>query len=273
MTTFLAILGGQVVAGPLVDQLGASLWVASVACLLVAVAGVRTAGMIQDTYPQLPNHPIAPNPFAGLLCTFRSLRRQGAVLGAIVLYAVFFFDAGVINQAIVGLKHEDCLALGDTENWKITVGLLGASSATIALGSFLAPRLSRRRHPAFVVVLGASLVVLGQTALLLIGSVIPKGLGAELFAGICVACAGIGAGLYTVPIVSYIQAVPVAGSKGRAVAFNNWMNFVAIFLAAPFYGLVAILGLPPTIAAASAGAVLVVTVLLSRPTLKALARF
>jgi hypothetical protein len=71
-------------------------------------------------------------------------------------------------------------------------------------------------------------------------------------------------GMFSVPLVAFIQRAPMPGRKGRAVAFNNWVNFIALFLAAPFYQIVLSLDLPPTVAAAAAAVVLMGAMILYR---------
>lgn len=272
MTTFLAILTGQTLAGPLVDRLGTGLlWLASLACVAVAMIGVWTATRIRPTAAQRPDTPITWNPFAGLWPTFQSLRQRPELLGSVLLYCVFWFDAGVINQSVIGLNVDGCLGLAEDQNWIITVLLLGTTSIAIALGSISASRLGTRIHPGRVVRAGAVLTLVGQTAMLVIGPVVSGPTVVAISVAVaCVAVAGVGAGMFSVPLVAFIQRAPLPGQKGRAVAFNNWVNFVAIFLAAPFYGGVIALGLLPTVAAAGAGIVLILALFAFRDTLRKL---
>jgi hypothetical protein len=80
--------------------------------------------------------------------------------------------------------------------------------------------------------------------------------GAYALAHVALSLAGLGGALVSVPLATFIQHAPPPGSKGKAFAVNNFMNFVCILLAGAFYQAGAWLGAPPALLCVLAGALL-----------------
>lgn len=249
MTTFLAALAGQALAGPLMDAFGPQvaqprLWMPGVVCVGLAVLGTVFAARMRPLPPLRPDLKIGKSPFGQLPATIRMLRADRGLFGMVVLYSMFWFNSALINQAINGMGlpgYLDVPADGKTE-----LSLLLASvSVGIILGSAVAPRLARR-FPLSRLVWGGGLTMLVlQCLLLLIGPVLGRHNGGSWFAGVVLCLVGVAGAVFVVPVQSYLQDAPPPGKRGQTFAVNNFMNFLCMFLAGLVY-MVGVAALGPT---------------------------
>jgi MFS family permease len=256
MTTFLAVLLGGALPGPLMDRLTGSVWLVGVPCVLFAVIGLGFALRIAPLPPQRPTLRLRLNPFAGLGETLRSLTERPALFAIVIGMSLFWFNGGVLNQAINGMAAPAWLDIPEGEKSRIS-WLLMAQSVSIVVGSLAAAPLARRFAPHRVVLTGAVGMVAAQVALLAIGPVFTPSTGAYGYAVACLLCTGLFGALFFVPINAYLQQAIEAGGRGRAFAANNFLNFLFIFLGGAWYlGFRGQLGLSPTLCTAMAGLVM-----------------
>ncbi|MCK6570303.1 MFS transporter [Myxococcota bacterium] len=256
MTTFLAVLLGGALPGPLMDRLTGAVWLVGLPCVLFAVIGLGFALRIAPLPAQRPTLKLRLNPFAGLGDTLRSLTERPALFAIVIGMSLFWFNGGVLNQAINGMAAPAWLDLPDGEKSRVSL-LLMAQSVSIVVGSLVAAPLARRFAPNRVVLTGAFGMVAAQTALLAIGPVFTPATGAYAFAVGCLLCTGLFGAIFFVPVNAYLQAAIEAGGRGRAFAANNFLNFLFIFFGGAWYlGLRGHLGLSPTLCTALAGGVM-----------------
>ena len=279
MTTFLAVLLGGALPGPLMDALGGSLWLAGLPCIALAVFGFFAAFRIAPLPAQRPSLTLSPNPLRGLGDTLRSLRERPALFAVVLAMSLFWFNGGVLNQAINGMAAPEWLDLPLGHKAKVSA-LLMTQSIAIIIGSLLAPTLTKRHAPHRVVMTGAVALVTGEVALGLVGTVLSStpipalyGLSvAYVFTVACMLITGIGGAVFFVPVNAYLQSAIEAGDRGRAFAANNFLNFLFIFLGGAWYmGLRGALGVAPTFVTGAAGALMLVYLGLARRELATIA--
>lgn len=271
MTTFLAIILGTALAGPLKDwltpagvdntpeTLTGDLWEASLVCMGIAVVGTVTSLWLRKT-PAADPHAVFNVDALGIPRQTRYLLAKDRPLRA-ALWAscAFWLIAGMTMQSVNSLGKTQ-LGLADSYTSLMT----SIISVGIAVGAVVAGFLSRRSADQFLVQLG-SYGVIGCSLLLAI--TIP-GQGHWLgFAGslpILVLLGGFAA-LFAIPVQVFIQSRPPEELKGRVIAFMNQANFLAIVGAGVLYILIDWLlrrtGLPRS-AAFAAGALVFVPVAL-----------
>ncbi len=233
MTTFVAIIVGQVLGGALYDGFHADLTRVSWPLGAIGAAGLLAALAV----PRTP----AGQPALTFGVALRELRQTTAevfrhrgllytVLGIghfFMLGAVLQFSLFAYGEHALGLDKTGCAVL-------VALALVG-----IALGSLAAAAWSGRHIELGLVPLGA----LGSSAFLFalaaspVSAVAPDaGLVERLLAGwmACVSVVGLGAaaGLFVVPLNANLQVLSPEGSKGRFLAFGNMVSFVGVFLAA-----------------------------------------
>ncbi|HEX5054129.1 MAG TPA: MFS transporter [Planctomycetota bacterium] len=271
MTTFLAILLGQAVAGPLLDYLPSALWASGTICTGFAVIGWLCALRMAPLPAARPTLRLPRQPFGNLFQTMAGLRRQRHLFTVVLANSMFWFNGGVLQQAVNGLGGDRWLAIGADEN-KLLSLLLVTLAASIMLGCMLAPRLARRIAAARLVLGGAALMVAAQALLMLVGPVLPREAGGYLLAHAALALAGCSGAMFVVPINTYLQDAPEPGTKGQTFAVNNFCNFAGIFVAGGFYELGSRLDLAPAVTATAGGLLLLASMAVDRGWLRALGR-
>jgi len=242
MTTFIAIIFGTALAGPLkdwagngqVDQLLAArqLWFASILCILIAVVGTLVSLWVRPVAAAAPNlafsweYLAVPKPMRGLLVRDRPL------LLALGASCVFWMIAGLTVQAVNSLCKVQ-LGLSDT----LTSLMVALISIGIAVGGVSAGWLSRNaggmndqrviRWGMWGVVISCALLSITLPGIgLLVGS---WGLPLVLIA------LGAAAAFFSIPIQVFLQSRPPVELKGRMIAVMNQANFFAIVMSGALY--------------------------------------
>lgn len=268
MTTFMGVLFGQALAGPLLDGFKDQMWIVGLCCVGFAVLGTVFAAFMKPITPQKPELAISPNPFGRLFETISILSQQKGLFSVVLLYSFFWFNGGIVQQAITGLGEQGYLNIQPGEASEISY-LLVVLAISIIVGSVVAPRFAQRYPLGRMVTFGAVLMVLSQWSLLLIGSVVTREQGALVLAKVSMFGIGFFGAFFVVPIQAFLQDAPPAGMRGQTFAVNNFMNFVFIFLGGVWYmlfrgNLIPDLKLSAALTQSIAGGVLLVFLYLKR---------
>ncbi len=235
MTTFMGILLGQALAGPLLDALERDeIWVVGAVCVAIAVIGTTFAMKMGPLPPTQPDLEVRLQPFAGIVSTIRRLRQVDGLLPVVLLYSFFWFNGGILQQAITGLGERGYLDIGPDEVTQLSL-LLAILAVSIILGSLAVPVLARRMAIGRVALIGAVMMSAFQFLILLIGPVVSREDGGLWLArGLMVGIGFFGA-CFVVPIQSFLQSGPPPGMRGQTFAVNNFLNFIFLFLAGLWY--------------------------------------
>jgi MFS family permease len=239
MTTFIAIIFGTAVAGPLKDLLDTGqadrliaaqqLWVASVICIGIAVLGTLVSFLIWRVPAAEPGlkfsreYIFVPKPMRLLLRVDRPL------LLALGASCVFWLIAGLTVQAVNSLCKVQ-LGMTDTRT-SLMVALI---SIGIAVGGAAAGYLSRSGSDDRVIRIGTW----GVVACCAVLSLTLPGVG--LLVGrwglpVMLVLLGAAAAFFAIPIQVFLQARPPAELKGRMIAVMNQANFLAIVISGVLY--------------------------------------
>lgn len=229
MLTFLAIIFGTAVAGLLLEELGSKVWLASLACVAIAVIGTLTSLFVRDT-------PIADAnlrfrwSMLGISRDMLSLLKQDrTLLLALVVSSLFWMIGGIVQQTVNALGKTQ-LGLGDgpTSVMAASIGL------GIALGCVTGGILSRGSINPRVVKTGAVGICVMLVALALPGGEHRHLLG---YPGSIPALIVLGlfTGIFIVPIQVALQSLPPKQEKGRMIALMNQCSWVGIILGAILY--------------------------------------
>lgn len=269
MTTFLAILFGQAAAGPLLDRYGSQLWVTGAWCVGFAVIGTAVAMVIRPLRALRPGMRIRRNPFGSVMESIRELRQDPRVFPVLMVNALFWFNGGVVQQALVGLGAEGYLAIPKDENWRLSL-LLVALATSIILGSLAVPLVAKVIRPGKLVAFGAFSMFTCQGAL----AATVSALGADAYhpAIALAALLGFTGAFFAVPVQTFLQDAPAEGTRGKTFAVNNFLNFLFIFLAGGFYMGSSKLDLHPGIAATIAAGIMCSLVVIHRKSVLSIRR-
>jgi len=257
MTTFLAIIFGVALAGLLADLLTGRYYLAGLVTVSIAVAGTLVSLGIASNPPADPQRRIAIRSFTSILHTLTDIfRHDGLMLRVMLVYSWFWFIGGVALTAINAFGR---LQLGMT-NLETSL-MVSTTSLGIAIGSILVSRVSHGKVRLGLVVPALLLLVVCLLAfvflpvhnptpddiqhfneikdspeLLETAHIIPAAsLAIRTTAFGLFFLLGIVSGFYSVPLLTFIQARPPPGEKGKVFAAVNWLNWIFILAAALVY--------------------------------------
>jgi len=240
MTTFLAIIFGQVVAGLFKEKLidsdapahlqAIGLWKGSVVCVVIGIVGTIAPLWIRKVKAAQPGLKFQ---FDALTIPKESrelLKNDRLLLLALIGSSMFWLVGAMAPLAVNSLGK---LQLELNDFW---TSLMPASIGVgIAVGAVIAGRLSQGKADFRVARLG----LWGIAITLLLMSIAPKGNHFLGYGGSLITLGGLGisAGMFAVPVQVFIQSRPPADQKGRMIAVMNLMNFTAMLIAGLLYQL------------------------------------
>ena len=233
MTTFLAIIFGQALAGGLKSYFQDNLVPIGGVCIGLAVLGILSALWIRPTPAKNSELAFQVDMLLVPREIWNLLRHDGTLLGALWSSSLFWMAAGMVQQIVVAFGKLQLL-VGDFQSTL----LLSAVSIGIIIGAPLAGTLSRGTFHVGVLKTGAWGIAGCLIMLALPGGATGQWLGfrGSLF---CLALLGVFAGLLSVPLQVFMQMRPPSELKGRMIATMNLANFLGIMLAGPAYWLTA----------------------------------
>ena len=249
MTTFLAIIFGTVVAGKLLEDFSDRLWLASAACVAIAVIGTLSSLLVRRVAPANPELKFEPAALTVPHDMRQLLREDRSLLMALLVSSIFWLLAGMVPSAVNALGKLE-LELGDGTT-SILAGIIGLG---IALGCVLGGLVSGGKVNFTLIRIGSIGIVycLGLMAIPASGDLSllkdvegnltrlpslgegPQWLG---FWGSLptLLLLGISTGLFAVPLQVFLQSKPPNDKKGRMIAVMNQANWIGVLLSAALY--------------------------------------
>lgn len=220
--TYLAIIAGTLFA-PLASFLtnGGYPTMALVAVVLAIAGWVLSLGV-----PQTPRgeneEPPSPLIVPDLLRAMRYIHRDGFLTLAVWSSAYFSFVAGFAQLNLLSYGTEHLLM----KNSEASTSLFLFIALGIGAGSVLAGAVSRKGIEFGIVPIGAFLLAACSLALGLIDK------GQMVLGGTICLLMGVGAGLFIVPVDSFIQYRTDPKRRGEVIAASGWLAWAAILLSA-----------------------------------------
>jgi len=151
MATFLAIIFGLAVAGLAMQTYSSALWMASLPCLVIALAGLGSSLLIRRTPTAQPNLKFDLSSIAIAPDTRRLILGNRTLLGVLLMSSVFWFIGGTIYPPAINALCQEQFHLDHA--W---TGILAASTGVgIAAGCMIAGVLSKDRVRGWIVRTGA----------------------------------------------------------------------------------------------------------------------
>ncbi len=245
MATFLAIIFGVICAGGLFDATVVKneqgevvgmgqLWIGSLICVAIAVAGTLTSTFIGRTSAAQPEAVLTIRDF-GISKEITDLFRHDRPLLVALLVSCVFWMVSSITMPTVNRLGVDMLKLSMAN----TGTLVGMIAVGIMLGGPLGGWLCRKFSNHRLVTTGLWGIVFSLTLL----GVWQSGENGDqlwLSSGAChVVLIGLGvsAAIYSIPLQVFLQERPPAALKGRMIATMNQANFAGMLIAGPLYQL------------------------------------
>jgi len=218
--TVLAPLLTKYIIGPdITDNRSSMFALASVLCILIALTGTLTSLGIHRTPAMGSQSRISPLFWRDIIRTLKSIRHDRFLVLAIFAASYFTLIGAFIQMNLIpfAIRH-----LGVSE---IDGGLLFLYAAFgIGAGSLLAGRLSGRNIEFGMIPIGAMLISLSTILLFLLPYTVMN-------TRVLMFGAGLGAGLFIIPLEAFIQFRAPAEKMGEVLAINGFLSWVGVFLA------------------------------------------
>lgn len=218
--TYLAIILGTGLGPFLGDVVGSRLYLAALACVGIAIVGTLTSLGIERT-PPAGSHARASFFIVGdVWRTLRGIRGDKELMMAVIASAYFSLIGSFMQLNLIpyGMSH---FALTDTQSGY----LFFFAAIGIGFGAWLAGRLSGRNVEFGIVPIGAFALA---GAILGLGSS-PANLNTVR---VLVLIAGVGAGLFLIPLDSFIQFRSPRDRMGSILAASNFLSWTLVLLGA-----------------------------------------
>lgn len=218
--SFLGIIGGMVLA-PMISRLTGenATWMA-VCCVGIATAEVLAIGQIAHTPPS--GRKARPSLFVlnDVIRTLRSIRSDRELTAAVLGVAAFMAVAAYMQANFVAYGVHAFGLSAEAATYLFVFAALG-----IAAGALVAGRMSGRNVELGVVPLGIAILMLALFAL---------GIRPPVYAEarVLVFTAGMGTGLFIVPLQSWIQFRSPHDRRGEILAASGFLGWIGVCLGA-----------------------------------------
>lgn len=232
MTTFLAIILGFTAAGYIKESLSDErLWTASFFCIGIAMLGTLTSLLIRPTPVARPEMTFHLSALAVSRETQLMLWENKRVLWVLLATSIFWTVGGVVYPNATNDLGMLQLKLGEASTGK----LAACTGVGIAVGCFVAGALSRQQFDARLIRWGGRGMLLGMILLALPGSSSDTNLLGVAGSAAALVWLGFCAGLFTVPLTSYLQARTPRNQKGRIIGAMNLANWIGLAMSGVYY--------------------------------------
>lgn len=218
-STYLAIIIGTALASLLAQASGGRFWIAGLSCLCIALTGLWAARRMPPTIPADRERKIALFP-SEILRTVLTIRHDGHLMLAVIGMAWFMFVGAFAQLNLIAYGMQQ-LGLSEARSGYLFL----AAALGIGGGSLLAARLSGRDVEFGIVPIGA----VGLTVAPMLLHAGPANIWSCL---IIVLFFGVSAGLFSLPLQTFIQFRAEPARLGEVLAASSFINWVGILLAA-----------------------------------------
>ncbi|MFN0056314.1 MAG: acyl-[ACP]--phospholipid O-acyltransferase [Planctomycetales bacterium] len=204
------------------------LWISALALMGVATAGWLASLGIRPLRAARPEFPFPVNPVRETLVQLKALGESRPLLRT-ALGIAFFWTLATLTQANIKVFGETVLHLSEGDLGPLMLALV----IGIGIGSMLAGIWSGGRVELGLVPLGAIGIVLASLALFLAGGLGKSG-GAEslqqafFWTCVCLVFLGASAGLFNVPLETFLQHRSPVERRGSMLAASNFVSFAGI---------------------------------------------
>jgi acyl-[acyl-carrier-protein]-phospholipid O-acyltransferase/long-chain-fatty-acid--[acyl-carrier-protein] ligase len=221
--TYLAIVLGLAAAPALTQLANKNFVLAGIGCIGIAIAGTMTSLCIRKTPAGGQSGSSNPLFVVDIWRTLRLVRADSNLVAAIFAAATFMFLAGFAQINLIPYGIQVCGYSEIDSGYLFVIAAIG-----IGMGSFWAGKLSGRALESGIIPMGA--LLLGTSAIGLAYSESKPWIFAEIFV------MGAGAGLYIVPVQTFIQLRANRQMLGRIIAASNSLGFIGVAMAASIVG-------------------------------------
>jgi acyl-[acyl-carrier-protein]-phospholipid O-acyltransferase/long-chain-fatty-acid--[acyl-carrier-protein] ligase len=218
--TYLAVIGGTVIAPYLSTATRGNYVVCGLVCVLIAGLGAAAGLPIQRTPPAGSTRRVSWLFVREVWRTLWSVRHDGYLLAALLASGYFMMLAAYMQFNVIPYAMEEMNLPKEQGSYLFLFGAFG-----IGIGSLLAGRLSGRNVELGVVPLGAAGLTLTSLAVGCGGLSLP---GLRLLVWLM----GLSAGLFVVPVEAWIQFRSPSARRGEIIATGGFLSWCGVVLCA-----------------------------------------
>jgi acyl-[acyl-carrier-protein]-phospholipid O-acyltransferase / long-chain-fatty-acid--[acyl-carrier-protein] ligase len=216
--TFLAIIFGTTLASALAQAVGGRFWLAACFCLIIAVIGLISSLRLPKVPAVAPDRRIRLFP-SEIFRTLHHIRHDHWLMLAIIGLAWFMLVGAFTQLNLIGYGIQQ-LGLDEAKSGYLFL----ASAFGIAGGSLLAARLSGKDVELGIVPMGAIGLAIAPVLLHNAPANLPTVLAIILLLGVS-------AGLFSLPLQTFIQMRTEAEIRGEVLAASSFINWIGILIA------------------------------------------
>lgn len=218
-TVLAPVLTNHLIGPDISDNKGSLFALTALVCVGIAITGTLTSVRIRRTPAMGSTASISLCFWRDIIRTFRAIRHDRFLVLAILAASYFTLIGAFIQLNLIpfAIRH---LGISETDG-----GLLFLYAAFgIGAGSLLAGRLSGRNIEFGMIPVGAMLISLSTILMFLLPYTIMNTRVLMFFAGL-------GAGLFIIPLEAFIQFRAPPDKMGEVLAANGFLSWVGVFLA------------------------------------------
>lgn len=216
--TYLAIICGTVSASALTQAVAGRYWIGALSCLMIALVGLWAASGMEVTPRADTNRKIAYFP-TEILRTLLAIRHDRHLMLAVIGQAYFMFIGGYAQLNLIAYGMQG-LGLSEAHSGYLFL----AAALGIGGGSLLAAKLSGRDVEFGIVPIGAAGLTIAPVLLHVVPSTLLSCLAILVLFGVS-------AGLFSLPLQTFIQFRAEPAKRGEVLAASSFVNWVAILIA------------------------------------------
>jgi acyl-[acyl-carrier-protein]-phospholipid O-acyltransferase/long-chain-fatty-acid--[acyl-carrier-protein] ligase len=200
-------------------------WVYAVVLIGAALAGWAATRLVAEHPAADPGRPFPRNPFRDTLNDLQSLWQERRLFGVACASAYFWFLASLAQIDVYLFATAELRVEAALVGPLLGLLALGASVGAVAAGVLSRGRVRLELTPVSALGMAVSGVLI---------DLVPSRLGARsayVASGVLLFCMGLAAGLYDVPLRSYLQTRSRIEVRGRVLATATAMSFFSMLLA------------------------------------------
>lgn len=249
--TYLAIMGGTIIAGFLAEQVET----AAIAIMAVAVVGYLTSRQVPPAPPMGEPEKVDFNPFTSSWNLVRDVSRNKEVFYAILAISFFWTIGSVLFIQFPPLAKNVLYADPAVASLLLVFFSIGVAIGSVAVNLLLKGRVSSRYSPISVILMGVMVVVFYFVTLAWNATVtdrtlmdISTFLSYPLAWGLLASLLSISifGGMFVVPLYAFLTTKVETSRASRAVAANNIVNSGAMVGGAVLAMILSAIGIPLT---------------------------
>jgi len=227
--TYMAIIVGTFLASFLTEISSGMLTVAATCCVVVAALGVYASHQIPPTKPAGSDRKLSPFFPKDIWKMIKFCYNAPPLLAAVLSSSFFFFIGGFTQLNIIPFTTQR-LGLDKTKaGYLFLVCALG-----IACGSYVAGKIVKRSHIAFVFLAGVGMSI-SAVLLSIFAHTVPSIVCFLILMGFF-------GGMFVIPADTFIQHKSPDQKRGQIIALNNFLSFIGVLLAAVLLYFLALFG-------------------------------